>query len=140
MNSADPLILVIEDKLPPRRFLRTVFASQGYRLAEAVDGREGLTQAATLRPDLIILDLGLPDIGGLQVIEQLREWASTPIFVLSGSCQEGDKVAALDAGADDYLTKPCGVGELLARMRAALRRAARDGQKLSEPTVTVGEL
>jgi two-component system KDP operon response regulator KdpE len=140
MNNTDSLILIIEDELPTRRYLRAVFASQGYRLAEAVDGREGLAQAATLRPDLIILDLGLPDIDGLHVIEQLREWASTPIFVLSASCQESDKVAALDVGADDYLTKPCGVGELLARMRVALRRVACASQKLSEPTVTIGEL
>jgi len=125
MSAADPLILIIEDELPTRRFLRVALTSQGYRLAEAVAGREGLAQAATLRPDLIILDLGLPDIDGLQVIEQLREWASTPIVVLSASCQEGAKVAALDLGADDYLTKPCGIGELLARMRVALRRGRR---------------
>src|SRR5262249_22566315 len=127
-------------KPPTRRFLRAALTSQSYRLAEAIAGREGLAQAATLRPDLIILDLELPDIDGLYVIEQLREWASTPIVVFSARCQEGDKVAALDGGADDYLTKACGVGELLARMRAALRRAARASQKLSEPTITVGEL
>ena len=140
MNSTDPLILIIEDELPTRRFLRAVLTSQGYRLAEAVAGREGLAQAATLRTDLIILDLELPDIDGLHVIEQLREWASTPIVVLSARCQEDAKVAALDAGADDYLTKPCRGGELLARIRVALRRAVRAGQKLSEPTVTIGEL
>src|SRR5262249_37261264 len=121
-----------EDELPTRRFLREVLTSQGYRLAEAVAGREGLTQAATLRPDLIILDLALPDIDGFHVIEQLREWSSTPIVVLSARCQEGDKIAALDVGADDYLTKPCGAGELLARMRVALRRAARASQKVGE--------
>ena len=109
MSSTDPLILIIEDELSTRRFLRVALTNQGYRLAEAVAGREGLVQAATLRPDLIILDLELPDIDGLGVIEQLREWASTPVFVLSASCQEGAKVAALDGGADDYLTKPCGV-------------------------------
>jgi two-component system, OmpR family, KDP operon response regulator KdpE len=140
MNSTDPLILIIEDELPTRRFLRAVLTSQGYRLAEAVAGREGLAQAATLRPDLIILELELPDINGLHVIAQLREWASTPIVVLSARCQEGAKVAALDGGADDYLTKPCGVGELLARMRVALRRAAGAGQKVSEPIFTIGEL
>jgi len=134
------LILIIDDELATRRLLRVALASQGYRLAEAVAGREGLAQAATLRPDLIILDLELPDIDGLQVIKQLREWISTPIFVLSARCQEGDKVAALDGGADDYLTKPCSVGELLARMRAALRHVAHTNQKMNEPTVTVGEL
>jgi two-component system KDP operon response regulator KdpE len=140
MSGTDPLILIIEDELPTRRLLCAALASQGYRLAEAAAGREGLAQAATLRPDLIILDLGLPDIDGLHVIEQLREWASTPVVVLSARCQEGAKVAALDGGADDYLTKPCGVGELLARMRVALRRAAGAGQKLSEPIITIGEL
>jgi two-component system KDP operon response regulator KdpE len=140
MSGMDSLILIIDDELPIRRFLRAAVASQGYRLAEAVAGRAGLAQAATLRPDLIILDLELPDINGLHLIEQLREWASTPIVVLSASCQEDAKIAALDAGADDYLIKPCGVGELLARMRVALRRAAGAGQKLSEPIITIGEL
>jgi len=124
MSGTDSLILIIDDELPIRRLLRAVLTSQGYGLAEAVAGREGLAQAATLRPDLIILELELPDINGLHVIAQLREWANTPIVVLSASSQEGVKVAALDGGADDYLTKPCGVGELLARMRVALRRAA----------------
>ncbi len=140
MSGTNPLILIIEDELPTRRFLRAALTSQGYRLAEAVAGRAGLAQAATLRPDLIILDLELPDIDGLHVIAQLREWASTPIVVLSASCQEDAKVAALDLGADDYLTKPCGAGELLARMRVALRRAAGAGQKVSEPIITIGEL
>jgi two-component system, OmpR family, KDP operon response regulator KdpE len=140
MSGSNPLILIIEDDLATRRFLRVALTSQGYRLAEAVAGRQGLAQAATLRPDLIILDLGLPDIDGLHVIEQLREWASTPIVVLSARCQERAKVAALDLGADDYRTKPCGIGELLARMRVALRRAAGAGQKLTEPIITIGEL
>jgi two-component system KDP operon response regulator KdpE len=140
MSGTDPLILNIDDELPTRRFLRAALTSQGYRLAEAVAGCEGLAQAATLQPDLIILDLELPDIDGLHVIEQLREWASTPIVVLSARCQEDAKVAALDVGADDYLIKPCGVGELQARMRVALRRAAGAGQKSSEPIITIGEL
>ena len=140
MSGTDSLILIIDDELPTRRLLRAVLTSQGYRLAEAVAGRAGLAKAATLRPDLIILELELPDIDGLHVIEQLRKWASTPIVVLSARCQEGAKVAALDGGADDYLTKPCGVGELLARMRVALRRAAGAGQKLSAPIITIGEL
>src|SRR6266540_704102 len=140
MSGTDPLILIIEDELPTRRLLCAALTSQGYGLAEAVAGREGLAQAATLRPDLIILELELPDINGLHVIAQLREWANTPIVVLSASSQEGVKVAALDGGADDYLTKPCGVGELLARMRVALRRAAGADQKLSAPIITIGEL
>src|SRR6266545_5914662 len=140
MSGTNPLILIIEDELATRRFLRVALASQGYRLAEAVAGRTGLAQAATLRPDLIILELELRDIDGLHLMEQLREWASTPIVVLSARCQEDAKVAALDAGADDYLTKPCSTGELLARMRVALRRAAGAGQKLSEPIITIGEL
>lgn len=97
MNSTDPLILIIEDELPTRRFLGVVLTSQGYRLAEAVAGCEGLAQTAMLRPDLVILELGLPDIDGLHVIEQLREWFSTPVFVLSARCQEGDKIAVLEA-------------------------------------------
>ncbi len=140
MSGTNPLILIIEDELATRRFLRVALASQGYRLAEAAAGRAGLAQAATLRPDLIILELELRDIDGLHVIEQLREWCSTPIVVLSARCQERAKVAALDGGADDYLTKPCSTGELLARMRVALRRAAGAGQKLSEPIITIGEL
>src|SRR6266545_6931157 len=140
MSGTDSLILIIDDELPIRRLLRAVLTSQGYGLAEAVAGREGLAQAATLRPDLIILELELRDIDGLHVIEQLREWCSTPIVVLSARCQEDAKIAALDAGADDYLTKPCSTGELLARMRVAPRRAAGAGQKLSEPIITIGEL
>ena len=140
MSGTDPLILIIDDELATRRLLRAVLTSQGYRLAEAVAGRKGLAQAATLRPDLIILDLGLPDINGLDVIEQLREWASTPVIVLTARSQERAKVAALDGGADDYLTKPFGVGELLARIRVALRRAAGAGQKVSESTITIGDL
>jgi len=139
MSGTDPLILIIDDELSTRRLLRAVLTSQGYRLAEAVAGRDGLAQAATLRPDLIILDLGLPDIDGLHVIEQLREWASTPLVVLSARCQEGAKVAGLDLGADDYMTKPCGIGELLARMRVALRQAARAGLVEGEP-ISIGDL
>jgi two-component system KDP operon response regulator KdpE len=140
MSDSDPLILVIEDELPIRRFLRATLASHGYRVAEAITGQDGLAQAAAQRPDLIILDLGLPDIDGLEVTRRLREWSATPIVVLSARGQEGDKIAALDAGADDYLTKPFGVGELMARMRVALRHAARAGQEGAEPVFAVGEL
>lgn len=120
----EPLILIIEDEPPIRRFLRAALTANGYRLVESATAAEGLRQAATVNPDLIILDLGLPDLDGLAVTSRLREWSRTPIVVLSARGQEHDKIAALDAGADDYLTKPFGVGELLARMRAALRHAA----------------
>src|SRR6188474_2359437 len=135
-----PLLLVVEDDTQMRKFLRASLTSHGYRLDEAVDGAEGLTQAASYNPDLILLDLGLPDIDGLVVTKRLREWASAPIIVISARGQEEDKINALDAGADDYLTKPFGTGELLARIRVALRHAARTRQERSEPILTVGEL
>ena len=119
-----PRILLIEDELPIRRFLRASLASHGYDLIEADKAKDGISQAATVQPDLIILDLGLPDLDGMDVIKQIREWSTVPLIVLSARGQEKDKVAALDAGADDYLTKPFGVGELLARLRVALRRDA----------------
>jgi two-component system, OmpR family, KDP operon response regulator KdpE len=140
MSDSDPLILVIEDELPIRRFLRATLASHAYRMAESSSGQDGLAQAVAQRPDLIMLDLGLPDIDGLEVTRRLREWSATPIIVLSARGQEGDKIAALDAGADDYLTKPFGVGELMARVRVALRHAARGGQDGDEPTFAVGDL
>src|SRR6188474_2724255 len=135
-----PLLLVVEDDTQMRKFLRASLTSHGYRLDEAVDGAEGLTQAASYNPDLILLDLGLPDIDGLVVTKRLREWASAPIIVISARGQESDKIAALDAGADDYLTKPFGAGELLARIRVALRHAASLGPDATEPVFTVGAL
>jgi two-component system KDP operon response regulator KdpE len=127
------LILVIEDEPQMRRFLRVTLQSQGYRLVESALGQEGLMQAATRNPDVILLDLGLPDMDGLEVTKRIREWSETPIIVLSAREQEHDKVRALDAGADDYLTKPFGAGELLARIRVAIRHAAmrKTGQKES---------
>ena len=122
-----PLILMIEDEAPIRKFLRATLAAGGYRFTEAATAREGLLQAGMQPPDLILLDLGLPDGDGLDVTRQLRTWTTVPIIVLSARGQERDKVAALDAGADDYLTKPFGVGELSARIRVALRHAARPG-------------
>jgi len=122
---APPVALVIDDEVPMRRFLRTGLESQGYRLVEAPTGSEGLAQAATRSPDIVLLDLGLPDIDGLEVVKRLREWSSIPVIVLSARGQERDKILALDAGADDYVTKPFSMGELLARMRAALRHRAR---------------
>jgi len=118
-----PRILLIEDDPQIRRFLRASLGVQGYELIEAETGREGLAQAASRVPDLVILDLGLPDLEGIEVIRRLREWSAMPIIILSARGQERDKVANLDAGADDYLTKPFGIGELLARIRVALRRA-----------------
>ena len=132
-------ILLIEDEPQIRRFLRASLGAQGYRLVEAVTGEDGLLQAATRQPDLVLLDLGLPDLDGVDVIRRLREWASIPIIVLSARGQERDKIAALDAGADDYVSKPFAVGELFARLRVALRRSAGSGEP-PESTFTVGDL
>jgi len=135
-----PTVVVIEDEPQIRRFLRAALVSQGYRFYEAATGHEGLAEAATRQPDVIILDLGLPDLDGLEIIRRVREWTSVPIIVLSARDQEGDKIRALDLGADDYVSKPFGVGELLARMRAALRHAAIASQQRVEPVFTLGAL
>ncbi|WP_437612331.1 response regulator [Sorangium sp. So ce834] len=124
MSDASPLVLLIEDEPQMRRFLRAMLAARGYRLVEAETGGEGIAQATTRNPDLVLLDLGLPDIDGLEVTRRLREWSAVPIIVLSARGQEQDKIDALDGGADDYLTKPFSAGELLARLRVALRHAA----------------
>ena len=134
------LILVIEDEAQIRRFVCASLQGHGYRVVEAITGKEGLAQAATQQPALILLDLGLPDIDGLEVTQQVREWSAVPIIVLSARGQENDKIAALDAGADDYLTKPFGVGELLARMRVALRHAGRSAQEQNYPVFAIGDL
>lgn len=118
-------ILVIEDEAPIRRFLRASLPLHDYRMIEATTAADGLRQAAEQRPEVILLDLGLPDMDGLELVRQLREWTDTPIVVLSARDRETDKVTALDAGADDYLTKPFGIGELLARLRVALRHSTR---------------
>jgi two-component system KDP operon response regulator KdpE len=120
-----PLVLVIDDEDTIRRFLKTSLTSQGYEVVLAATGLDGIAQARTRTPELVLLDLGLPDLDGLTVTRRMREWTTTPILVLSARGQEGDKIAALDAGADDYVTKPFAIGELTARMRAALRRSAR---------------
>jgi two-component system KDP operon response regulator KdpE len=114
-------IIAIEDEAQIRKFLRTSLTSEGYQLIEAETAKQGLVEAATRKPDLIILDLGLPDKDGVEVVKELRSWSSVPIIILSARSQENDKIAALDAGADDYLVKPFGIGELLARIRVALR-------------------
>jgi two-component system, OmpR family, KDP operon response regulator KdpE len=125
VTDANPTVLVIEDEAQMRRFLRASLASNGYHVIEAENGTDGLAQAATRNPDLVLLDLGLPDLDGLVVTERMREWAKMPIIVLSARGKEEDKVKALDAGADDYLTKPFGVAELMARIRVALRHVSR---------------
>jgi CheY-like chemotaxis protein len=131
-------VLVIEDEAPIRRFLRATLDSQGYRLIEAATGADGLREARTRQPDVLLLDLGLPDLDGLEVIRRLREWTTVPIIVLSARGQEQDKVAALDAGADDYLSKPFGVGELLARVRVVQRHAARFSRDATDPIIRAG--
>lgn len=135
-----PVVLVIEDEPEIRRFLRASLLGQGYRLVEATTGEEGLQAAETRQPDLVILDLGLPDMDGLEIIRRLRSWTSVPLVVVSAREQETTKVAALDAGADDYLSKPFGVGELFARIRATLRRAERPEGAQNKPIFETGEL
>ncbi|MEZ4767378.1 MAG: response regulator [Caldilineales bacterium] len=130
-------VLVIDDELPIRRFMNTSLSAHGYAVFDAADGQSGLAAVVASRPDLVILDLGLPDMDGVEVTRRLREWTQIPIIILSVRDQEGVKIAALDAGADDYLTKPFGIGELLARMRVALRRAAAPS---GEPVITSGGL
>jgi len=131
-----PRILVVDDERPIRRFLSASLSGK-YAISEAANGEEAILAVTTERPDLLILDLGLPDIDGVEVTRRLREWTQIPIIVISVREQENDKIAALDAGADDYLTKPFGAGELLARIRVALRRS---GQTESEPVFTSGTL
>ena len=135
----DPVIVLIEDEPEIRRFLRATLNGQGYRLFEATTGALGLVEAASRQPDVVIVDLGLPDVDGLEVIRRLREWSAVPIIVLSARGQERDKVTALDAGADDYVAKPFGAGELLARIRVALRHAAGASHD-ADGTFVVGEL
>jgi two-component system KDP operon response regulator KdpE len=132
-------ILLIEDEPQMRRFLRITLQGHGYRLVEAESGQEGLMQATTRNPDVVLLDLGLPDLDGLEVTRRLREWTQTPIIVISAREQEQDKVKALDAGADDYLTKPFSAGELMARIRVALRHMARQTGK-QEPVFVLQNL
>jgi two-component system, OmpR family, KDP operon response regulator KdpE len=136
---ADPVVVVVEDEPQIRRFLRATLQAQGYRLFEATSGADGLVEAATRQPDVVIVDLGLPDIDGVEVIRRLREWSSVPILVLSARGAERDKVAALDAGADDYVEKPFGTEELLARIRVALRHAA-GGARDEDAVFAVGDL
>ena len=139
MNNS-PTIIIIEDEAQIRRFLRTTLTSEDYQVIEAETGRQGLTEAATRKPDLIILDLGLPDMDGVEVVKELRAGSSVPIIILSARSQECDKISALDAGADDYLVKPFGVGELLARIRVALRHVSSAVNGQEEGIFSVDEL
>jgi two-component system KDP operon response regulator KdpE len=137
MTNPGARVLVVDDEPPIRRFLRTSLSAHGYEVFEANCGQAALSAVLADRPDLILLDLGLPDLDGVEVTRLLREWMSIPIIVVSVRGHEADKIAALDAGADDYVTKPFGMGELLARMRVALRRASSSG---SEPVFATGDL
>ena len=136
MSNPQPTAVVIEDEPQIRRFVRGALEDEGWQVHEAATLREGLAAAGTRRPDLIVLDLGLPDGDGIGLIRDVRGWSSVPIIVLSARAQESDKIDALDAGADDYLTKPFGTGELLARVRANLRRprAAASGEEALSPS------
>lgn len=137
MTSPKLKVLIVDDENAIRRYLRTALAVHGYDIHEAATGEHGILQAVNVQPDLIILDLGLPDMSGIEVTRRLREWANTPILILSVQDQDTDKIKALDAGADDYLTKPFSVGELTARMRVALRHVPHSD---AEPVFKTGEL
>ena len=134
------LVLVVEDDEPIRRFVRANLVSEGYRVVEARTAAEGLATVERERPDLVVLDLGLPDRDGLGLVRELRGWSAVPIVIVSARDREAEKVAALDAGADDYLTKPFGVAELLARVRVALRHAAMAAAPTTDPVFRVGGL
>ena len=137
MSEPELRVLVVDDEAAIRRFLHTALSTHGYRVYEAGTAKEGLARIIDDRPDLVILDLGLPDGDGVDVTRQVREWSQVPIIILSVREAETEKVAALDAGADDYLTKPFGLSELLARIRVAMRRQVREA---TEPVVRAGEL
>ena len=139
-STPGPQILLVEDEVQVRKFLRASLVGRGFRLVEAGEGRQGLQMASEYVPDLVLLDLGLPDMDGLEVARRIREWSQVPIIVLSARGEESQKVEALDAGADDYLTKPFSVPELLARIRVALRHAARIRSPKAESEFTSGDL
>ncbi|MDC0745845.1 response regulator [Polyangium mundeleinium] len=140
MTDFRPLVLLVEDEPQMRRFMRATLTSHGYRLLEAGTSAEALMLASTHNPELLLLDLGLPDGDGIDLTRRIREWGRMPVIVISARGREDDKVAALDAGADDYLTKPFGVNELLARMRVALRHAAAGVTSSGVQTIELGEL
>jgi len=140
MSASAPRVLLVEDELPIRKFVGAALSNADYHLDEVGTGEQALQHASQSPPDLVILDLGLPDMDGQDVIRRLREWLSAPIIVLSARDQDQQKILALDNGADDYLTKPFSTGELLARMRAALRHSARTGEDAGKTTFETGEL
>jgi two-component system KDP operon response regulator KdpE len=140
MNNAKPVIVVVEDDPQICRFLRTSLSVQGFQIIEAATGERGVIEIGTRKPELVILDLGLPGMDGIAVIRKVREWSAVPIIVLSARSQESNKIAALDAGADDYLTKPFSIGELLARIRVSLRHAAQLAGDGVETLFHVGDL
>jgi two-component system KDP operon response regulator KdpE len=139
MSVKGPLVLIVEDEPQMRRFLRATLSSHGYRVVEAETAAQAIAHGAAYNPDIVLLDLGLPDGDGLDVTKALREWSAVPVIVLSARGREGDKIEALDCGADDYLTKPFGAGELLARIRVALRHAAR-GERPAAVVFVLGDL
>ena len=138
-GTVEPVIVLIEDDPAIRSFVRASLLAQRYRLCEAPTGVDGLTEAANNRPDVVVVARDLPDMDGIEVVRRLREWTSVPVIVLSARDQESDKVATLDAGADDYVTRPFGIDEFLARLRVALRHAAGAGRP-EEPVFTLGDL
>lgn len=140
MDTPAALILLVDDELPIRRFLRVALAEAGYRVQEAETGEQTIRLASQQPPDLVVLDLGLPDIDGQEVLKRLREWLHAPIIVLSARDQEAQKVAALDSGADDYLCKPFSTAELLARIRVALRHAAHGATEKESSAFAAGDL
>ncbi len=140
MANLKPTVVVIEDDPPIRRFLRTGLSTHGFTVYEADSGKQGIIEAGIRKPDLIILDLGLPDVDGVEVIKTVREWSAMPIIILSARSAEQSKIEALDAGADDYLTKPFGLGELLARTRVALRHWLRTPEQNPTGEFTTGNL
>jgi two-component system KDP operon response regulator KdpE len=137
METKNSRIMVVDDEPQMRRLLKIALTAHHYEIRAAETGRDGIEQIAVFHPDLIILDLSLPDLDGIEVVKQLREWSQTPVIILSVREQENDKISALDAGADDYVTKPFSMGELLARIRAALRHAAGPAD---EPVLSLGGL
>lgn len=138
MQAGGHHILIVEDEQAIRRLLKASLSSEGYSVSEAATGREGLSTATSQPPDVVILDLGLPDMDGQEVLQRLREWCSAPVIVLTARDQESQKVQALDHGADDYMTKPFGMGELFARIRTALRHSHHVGPEAT--TITLGDI